>query len=249
MPVTIHLVRHAQGVHNLSRAHEAIHDPDLTELGKQQCAELRDKFPHHRKLTCLFASPLRRAVQTCLLSFGNDFNAEPHYRKGIVALPDFQEVSESPCDTGSDREVLDEEFKDLINLGFVKSGWNVVSQYANWDAKVQDLQARAVRARMQLQELTRQMGEDEHIALVTHGAFVHFLTGDYDGIPAGRGWENTEFRSYHLTGSSESDLSLVETEESWERRKGLTHRVTKTDQDALREKYLQELECILMPRS
>ncbi|PNY28675.1 Phosphoglycerate mutase family protein, partial [Tolypocladium capitatum] len=65
MAPTIHLVRHAQGVHNLSVENEALRDPDLTPLGEQQCAALRASFPHHARITRLAASPLRRTLRTC----------------------------------------------------------------------------------------------------------------------------------------------------------------------------------------
>ncbi|RWA04348.1 hypothetical protein EKO27_g10755, partial [Xylaria grammica] len=69
MAPVIHLVRHAQGYHNLSRENQWIRDPDLTELGKAQCAELCKKFPYHDKITHLVASPIRRTLFTCQLSF------------------------------------------------------------------------------------------------------------------------------------------------------------------------------------
>uniref|UniRef100_A0A0B7K7N4 Phosphoglycerate mutase family protein n=1 Tax=Bionectria ochroleuca TaxID=29856 RepID=A0A0B7K7N4_BIOOC len=102
MAPTIHLIRHAQGVHNLSFENESIHDPDLTELG---------------------------------LSHG-----------------------------------------------------------------------------------------DAHVAAVSHGGFLHFLTDDWHGIPTGSatGWANCQFRSYQFVDPTGQDdeAELVETAESWRRRQG-----------------------------
>jgi len=69
MPTYIHLVRHAQGYHNLTAANHSLPDPDLTPLGKEQCAQLQKSFPYHSQVTHLVASPLRRTLYTCLLSF------------------------------------------------------------------------------------------------------------------------------------------------------------------------------------
>lgn len=124
MPKTyIHLVRHAQGYHNLSVENYQIPDPDLTPLGEEQCAKLRKNFPYHDNITYLVASPMRRTLRTCLLSFA------PAIEKGkkVIALPELQEVSTAPCDIGTDAKVLAEQFKDEpVDFSLVKL---VVSTY------------------------------------------------------------------------------------------------------------------------
>lgn len=67
----------------------------------------------------LLASPLRRALQTCALSFA------PCIERGlkIIALPMAEEASNAPCDTGSDPEVLKSEFPDKVDFDAVKEGW------------------------------------------------------------------------------------------------------------------------------
>ena len=43
----------------------------------------------------------------------------------LIALPDIQETSDVACDTGSDPEVLREEFAGKnVDLGLVHEGWN-----------------------------------------------------------------------------------------------------------------------------
>lgn len=45
----------------------------------------------------------------------------------LVALPDVQETSDVPCDTGSDPEVLEREFVEKrlpVDLGLLRDGWN-----------------------------------------------------------------------------------------------------------------------------
>jgi len=178
MPPTIHLVRHAQGVHNLSVENESIHDPDLTPLGESQCAALRASFPRQR-ITRLVASPLRRTVNTCLLSFG-----EPDLLP-VVALDCLQEVSDQPCDTGSSKDALAAEFGDALDLSRVSDAW---TDKANgpFEPTLEKLSARGREARRALREIAA--GDDDaHVVAVSHGGILHFVTDDWQGIPEGRG--------------------------------------------------------------
>ncbi|KAI1079994.1 phosphoglycerate mutase [Whalleya microplaca] len=253
MPATIHLVRHAEGVHNLSRENEAIRDPSLTSLGKQQCAALKRAFPYRDKLTHLFASPLRRALYTCLLSFSSlDRTAAPGSRPPVLALPEFQEVSDSPCDTGSEPGLLATEFADLVDLSRVPAGWTETVPWVSYASKLDELKARARAARRVLWELLRDSGSEEHVVVVTHGAFLHFLTQDYHGIAEAMstGWKNTEFRSYQFADPTGDDpeARLIETEESWQRRQAANDRPNKEEQAELQRTFFRQLEPHVSPR-
>ncbi|KAH7169973.1 phosphoglycerate mutase [Dactylonectria macrodidyma] len=251
MPVTIHLVRHAQGLHNLCRENEAIHDPRLTQLGEQQCEALRAQFPHHKQVTRLFASPLRRTLQTCLLSFGYRGTDEVPQHPPVVAIPELQEVADLPCDTGSDAAILKQEFSSLVDLHCIYDGWNSTSEWASWSSKVQDLHARAKKARLVLREMLEFADEDDHVVVVTHGAFLHFLTEDYYGVELARatGWENTEFRSFQFSAVEGCGPvpSLIETDASWKRRHGSSPRPTPKEQEKLREVFLWQLGQFIFP--
>jgi len=182
MTIYIHLVRHAQGFHNLSTANEAIRDPLLTDLGKQQCHALRDSFPHHDRLTHLVASPMRRTLYTCLEAFGSH---DDHGLR-IVAVPEIQEISDAPCDTGSDPEVLAAEFGVAVDLSRVGADWTDKTEGSPWEPEFGKLEARARKARLFLRDLVAGE-EDAHVAVVTHGGLVHFLTEDWSGIQPHRG--------------------------------------------------------------
>ncbi|XXH03282.1 hypothetical protein Hte_009680 [Hypoxylon texense] len=108
MPPTLILVRHAQAAHNALRDF-TLHDPDLTELGREQCADLRAGLienPLAQKAELIVVSPLRRTIQTAFRSM--DWLIE----KGIKVEADasWQENSIKPCDTGSPVDALREEF-------------------------------------------------------------------------------------------------------------------------------------------
>lgn len=179
MAPTIHLVRHAQGYHNLSVENESIHDPDLTELGLEQCAALRSAFPHHASVTRLAASPLRRTLYTCIHGFGTD-KLYP-----IAALDVLQEVSAAPCDTGSDVEKLAAEFENKGQWDGVREGWTDKGPSSMFEPNLHKLTARAREARRALREMAGQ--GDDHVVAVTHGGFLHFLTDDFQYIPEGHG--------------------------------------------------------------
>ncbi|KAK0629088.1 histidine phosphatase superfamily [Bombardia bombarda] len=243
----IHLVRHAQGYHNLSAANHQIQDPDLTPLGEQQCAALCAGFPLHEKVTQLVASPMRRTINTCLLSFA------PVVARGglpVVLLPELQEVSNYPCDTGSHPDKLVEEFGDKVDVGRVRAAaWDwtdKTSDESPWQPRMGKVEARAVVARRWLREVgaaavkeSTKEGGDVHIVVVTHGGFLHFLTEDWDGMnpKQGTGWDNAECRTYEFKdpeGESDEKASLVETKASWRRRRGSTKGLTETEQMELR---------------
>lgn len=185
MPVIVHLVRHAQGFHNLNFENQQIPDPYLTPLGYEQCAKLRAEFPDHDRLTHLVASPLRRTLVTCYESFKP---AVAERGKKVVAQPLLQEVSWFPCDTGSEPEVIRAEYGAWAECNLVEKGWNdKKSPGSKYAPRVDALEERAREARVWLRELGRKSGGDANIAVVTHGGFLHFLTQDWDGMDLSRG--------------------------------------------------------------
>lgn len=236
--IVIHCVRHAQGYHNLNVAGHQLHDPDLTELGISQCAELRKSFPYHDKVTHLVASPLRRTLYTCLLGFEKEAKQD---LKKVTALPELQETSDLPCDTGSDPAKLQAEFTKgewagIVDLSLVKDGWNDKSAGTPWAPEASKIEARAKAARKWLRELGQKSGKDAEIVIVTHGGYLHYFTEDWNGYDkfVGTGWANTEFRSYTFRSEDDDNASLVETPESREWRRGDDKPLSATEQEQLK---------------
>ncbi|KAG6009857.1 hypothetical protein E4U21_000959 [Claviceps maximensis] len=212
---TVHLIRHAQGYHNVSVANESLADPDLTPSGECQCSDLRAKFPFHDKLAKLVSSPMRRTIHTCNLSFGGPGHLYP-----IILLDTLQEVSASPCDTGSSKEALLEEYGYNIDVEHVSDDFTNKGPGSVFEPTMEALAARAKDARRQLLEIA--VDAEGDVAVVTHGGFLHFLTDDWEGIPAdgATAWTNCMFRSYTFEEcyDDEDDVVLVETYESRRRR-------------------------------
>ncbi|PSR97453.1 phosphoglycerate mutase family protein-like protein [Coniella lustricola] len=243
MTITLHLVRHAQGFHNLSHENEQLPDPQLTPLGLEQCAALRASFPYHDRLTHLVASPMRRTLLTCHHSFTPAvYNPSSNPAgKRIVAQPLVQEVSTQPCDTGSEPGALTEEFGAWTDDALVTTGWNDKrSAESPWRPTIEALENRAREARRWLRELGRQAraqgSEDADIVVVSHGGFLHFLTDDWDGmsLEKGTGWMNTEWRSYEFVCGADDqgedeDARIRETAGSWKRRRGTEEQLTEAE--------------------
>lgn len=163
MTPKIHLIRHAQGLHNVDGTYIKFHDPLLTPLGKQQCAELQKKFPHHQGVDLIVSSPIRRTLYTSLHGFQDDIKT-----KGleIIALPELQETTDNPCDTGSHPLELANEFAgDPIDFALVQSGWNDKTS-DKWGPDKRAIAKRAQEAREWL--LKR---PEKEIVVVTHGSF------------------------------------------------------------------------------
>jgi broad specificity phosphatase PhoE len=230
-------IKHAQGYHNINTANHSIPDPDLTPLGEQQCATLASTFPFHSRITHLVASPLRRTLYTCLLSFPTEVSNGLK----VVALPELQETSDLPCDTGSEPAKLAAEFSSgqfagAVDLSLVHPGWNIKT--GKWSPASSAIEKRAREARLWLRNLASKAqaeGQEEvEIVVVTHGGYLHYFTEDWEGADrgTGTGWENTEWRSYEFHGGV--GASLRETRESRERRRGTERGLTEDEQRELR---------------
>ncbi|KAI9806389.1 MAG: hypothetical protein M1826_004658 [Phylliscum demangeonii] len=192
--------------HNLSYSKHNLPDPVLTSRGTQQCFDRQQNFAHHATVDLVVASPLRRTLQTALLAF------EPATERGlkVIALPELQETGALACDTGSDVNVLQQEFDpEKVDLRLVQPGWNVKT--GRFAAQATEIEARAKVARQWLKARP-----EKEIVVVSHGGFLHYLTEDWtDGDRfRGTGWQNMELRTYRFAQEEGEDDYILETEES-----------------------------------
>lgn len=230
MAPTLICVRHAQGFHNLGAEFHSLRDPKLTELGQEQCNILRDSgIVDQNKISLVTSSPLTRTIHTAFISF------QPALEGGrckpqIIALPDTQETSDFPCDTGSEIEVLQkkcDEEKWPVDLSRLDSKWIDKSSTGRYSPSGAAVKTRAQAARQQVRQLMRELvnagDKDAKVVLVTHGGYLHYFTQDWEDSNKyfGTGWLNTEARSYtYVDGvdSNDEEAALVETTESRIRR-------------------------------
>ena len=119
----IHLVRHAEGLHNL-RNDPNIQDAPLSERGFDFAEDLGRRFVQVQSndVGAIISSPLRRTIQTSLATFTRILDSA-HYpancgkgvRNGVelVLNANLQEVTDLPCNTGSPITDLEQEFPEL----------------------------------------------------------------------------------------------------------------------------------------
>ncbi|KAJ9639667.1 hypothetical protein H2204_003737 [Knufia peltigerae] len=232
----VHLVRHAQGYHNLGSEFHSLPDPKLTPLGESQCADLqRTHFPpsSQSNISLVAASPLSRTLHTAYLTFS------PALDNGkcpplILAVPDAQETSDFPCDTGSDPDVLRARCAGHswpVDLSLVGEGWNVKTLDNRYSPASGAIALRARDTRRLLRQKARELSaggdQDVEIVLVAHGGYLHYITDDWEEADrlSGTGWENCEFRTYtfesDFASDGDEDAFFTETVDS-RRRRGKT---------------------------
>jgi len=210
-PRIITLVRHGQAHHNINCNYH-LHDPYLTPLGEAQCHELSKEFPSEPPVDLLVSSPLKRTIQTTLFGFKKQVESGAK----VELLAELQEAEGFPCDTGSSRDELEkEELFQGLDFSGLPDDWN--SKKGKWAPDPHSVGERARVARKWLRSRS-----EGHVVAVLHGMFLHYLTedwADYDNLQ-GTGWRNTEFRSYVFANGDDDNASIIETDESKERRKG-----------------------------
>ncbi|KAI9926527.1 hypothetical protein MW887_004295 [Aspergillus wentii] len=197
MTSQIHLVRHAESVHNVSKDFSQL-DPGLTPLGFEQAKGLIQTFPHASQVGIILTSPLRRAIQTTIAAFPHVLDKgyfPSDSGHGIdngarLALdPDLQERSELPCDTGSPAEALELDFPRL-GVKDLGDGWQVKEGlYSPDDEAVEE---RAERVRSRVAEIAQNLKDKErsHVVIVTHGVFMKFLSGEPEIDLPKAGWKS-----------------------------------------------------------
>ena len=96
-----------------------IRDPRLTDKGILQCAKLSHHLKNIEKLKVdtIFCSPLKRTIETTLLSFNYQWLGDLGFEinndsiPSIILQPDLQELPTHPADTGREWEELKKDFK------------------------------------------------------------------------------------------------------------------------------------------
>ena len=221
----------SQGFHNVSPSSQVLRDPTLTPLGVSQCQALCLRFPRHDKIDLLVASPMKRTLYTALVVFAPVLKAHPSMK--VVALPQLQETSSIPCDTGSSRAELEKEFEGCpIDFSLVTEDWN--SKIGKWGTTDEIVAERALEARQWL----RSRPEKEIVA-VAHGGFLHHLTQEWTGsepfksnVPSlyakpgstemehltGSGWDKCELRTFAFVDELDVNATIKETKASIEKR-------------------------------
>ncbi|CAG8972931.1 hypothetical protein HYALB_00001351 [Hymenoscyphus albidus] len=180
-PKALHNVLH----HTNKSLVATLHDPALTPTGLLQCLHASHKFPYLHHIDYIFASPMRRTLQTALATFMPILSLE----KKIVAWREIREFGNGRPNTGHKLKELKEVYDSKrVDLRLVPEGWEYNSENDGITCPC-CRNSRPERVRPALQILRRVVLEggewkgmpfrkatrDVHIAFVTHGAFLASL--------------------------------------------------------------------------
>jgi broad specificity phosphatase PhoE len=140
----------------------------------------------HSSISQVFASPLQRTIATACIAFKASLE-NGHCVPEILALPNTQETSEYPCDTGSEPAELQricDQAGWKVDLSLVQDGWNDKSWDGRWAPTARAINARARDARRairdKLAEMQKRGQESPQVVLVSHGGFLHYFTEDWE---------------------------------------------------------------------
>jgi broad specificity phosphatase PhoE len=193
----IHLVLHAESVHNVDKDFNRL-DPELTTSGRQQAQLLGPAFSYSNDVGLIITSPLRRTIQTTLLAFtkvldkryyANDLGNGIDGGIELLLDADLQERSALPCDTGSDRGALEGAFPGL-DVSMLPEGWT--SKKGTYAADDEAVEERAAKVRGELRKRFEALkqGERQDVVVITHGVFMKFLSVDKEIDLPKAGWKS-----------------------------------------------------------
>ncbi|KIW67197.1 hypothetical protein PV04_06464 [Phialophora macrospora] len=194
----VHLVRHAEGLHNLLND-PTIPDAPLSERGLNLAEDLGRRFIHDNSdsVGAVLVSPLRRAIQTSLATLPRVLSAA-HYpansglgvRTGGVTLvldPDLQEISTPACNVGSPPNALLADFPELeAQIRRLPSRW--FEKTGQWSPAPAAVAQRKIRILQRLWDVCEQLRANpdgrEDIVVVTHEGVILELVPDAN-VPLG----------------------------------------------------------------
>jgi broad specificity phosphatase PhoE len=216
----VHLVRHAEGLHNL-RQDLNIADAQLTHRGLDFAEALGRQFVQNNtdSVGAIFASPLRRTIETSLEAFHRVLSSA-HYpnnsgkgaRTGGVSLvlnPDLQEISDYPCNTGSRPADLLAEFPELESqIQSLPPKW--FGKEGDWEPTDQAVAARRTRILKLLWNTSQQLqsaSDPEQkkrtdIVVVTHEGIILKLVPNTN-IPI------ASYKTFTLAKDPQGKISLI----------------------------------------
>ncbi|KAJ9319088.1 hypothetical protein DTO271D3_676 [Paecilomyces variotii] len=193
----VHIIRHAEGVHNVDHD-KTILDPELSPNGIEQSKTLNQTFPYKQDVGLIITSPLRRTLHTAIEGFRDIIDQQAFIQgsdEGIpngaplLLDPELQAHSDRPCDTGSEIKVLQASFP-TVSLAKLTTDWYVKEGPYAPDKESLDQRARNVRRRLieQFKELDRNGDRRRDIVIVSHGGILtHLMEDRHFAVPAA-GW-------------------------------------------------------------
>ena len=183
----IHLVRHAEGTHNVEKKYKAEEhlDAPLTNVGIKQCTTFSEEIATKlNNIECIVTSPMTRAIQTAQFCFDDHIN---NGQVPFVACEEWRETVNYLCDVRRETSYLRDEFPKL-NFEHIQHEtdpiWDYYKAiYGTQDdfgqlRELADLDSLKVRCRAALDFIIKR--EEKEIAIVSHSALFYHLFNSFD---------------------------------------------------------------------
>ncbi len=162
---TVYLARHGQSDWNAANRFQGHSDRPLTELGRRQAAALAEELESQEPLSAIYASPLRRALETASI-VGARLGLEP------VPVDDLREVDVGGW-SGLSRNEVEERFPDAFRRWLDGGeGWEDGETYADMAMRV-----------MEALRLIAENHPEDTVLVVSHGGpirAIHALAAGMD---------------------------------------------------------------------
>lgn len=208
----VHLVRHAEGVHTLFPDGRTIPDAQLSQRGYDSAEDLgRRLISEHSNTICtIISSPLRRTIQTSLAAFHRALHTKYYPTNSgrgaqdgvrLVLDANLQEIDDLPCNTGSPREELIDQFPELHDeISLLHPRWYVKS------GPESPLPPRARRKEQILKRLEQAFQESSDskktdVVVVAHGGVIEMLVRGAD-------IDIAQWKTFDLVRTSSGQLEL-----------------------------------------
>lgn len=164
------VIRHAQTVWNAAGRAQGQADPELSETGWRQCAEVARRLAPVT-IDSLWSSDLRRARDTAMAV------AEQHQGLEVRLDPDLREINLGEWE-GADRKTLQRDWPDLYAAWQRRPSWDLVpggEGSESFKARVMECFGRIVAA----------ASSDQTVAVVTHIGLIRTILATVVGADAG----------------------------------------------------------------
>ena len=154
---TVYLARHGQSDWNAANRFQGHSDRPLTELGRRQAAALAEELESQEPLSAIYASPLRRALETASI-VGARLGLEP------VPVDDLREVDVGGW-SGLSRNEVEERFPEAFRRWLDGGeGWEDGETYANMATRV-----------MEALRLIAENHPEDTVLVVSHGGPIRAI--------------------------------------------------------------------------
>ena len=214
---TVHFVRHFQSTwneaeeeQNLTRfdkglQSDALLDAPLSTYGKKQALTIQQKIQDLNAEVAI-TSPLSRAIETCLLTYGN---------QNVVASHLCREIGESLCDIGTLKEDLVKKYPTVDFSSVPSKVWWYVDEklkgqltdprkcyefvLSNGTCKLgETFKGSHFQERIERFHDFLQNRPESNIVVFAHSGFLRSFLEKYYGRPFEQYYPNGQISTYHL---------------------------------------------------